>query len=117
MDFKVVTKYIRMSPRKVRPVLHHLVAMDVSHAMNVMKYTKRGIALDVYKALKSAKANAVIKNPDVKTLWVKKLSVDSGPTLKRFKSISRGRASKILKRTSHLTLVITDQPVSAGGRA
>jgi large subunit ribosomal protein L22 len=115
MDFKVRTKYLRMSPRKVRPVIKNLPRMEVDEAMNLMKFTTRGIAKDIYKSLKSARSNALVKNPDLKKLFIKEIVVDSGPTFKRWKSISRGRASKILKRTSHLTVVITDTP--AGGKA
>jgi large subunit ribosomal protein L22 len=116
MDYTVVTKYLRMSSRKVRPVIHNLKNTEVKAAMDMMRYTKRGIALDVYKALKSAQANALIQNPDAKGLWVKNIVVDNGPQFKRYKSISRGRASKILKRTSHLTVVITDTPSAGGAR-
>ncbi len=115
MEVKVVNKYIRMSPRKVRPVIKQLSNMEVSQAMNLMKFVKRGVSLDVYKTLKSGKANAQVINPDIKELYIKKIAVDSGPQLKRWKSISRGRASKILKRTTHLTVVLSDQ-ISKGGR-
>ena len=116
MEVKVVNKYIRMSARKVRPVIKQLKDMEVTAAMNMMKFVKRGVSLDVYKTLKSGKANATVTNPDVKTLYVKTILVDNGPQLKRWKSISRGRASKILKRTSHLTVVLSDT-ISKGGRA
>jgi large subunit ribosomal protein L22 len=88
--------------------------MEVSQAMNLMKFVKRGASLDVYKTLKSGKANALVKYPDVKELFIKKIVCDNGPQLKRWKAISRGRASKILKRTTHLTVVLTDV-ISKGG--
>ncbi len=116
MEVKVVNKYIRMSARKVRPVIHQLSNMEVTDAMNLMKFVKRGVSLDVYKTLKSGKANATVINPDIKNLYIKKIVADNGPQLKRWKSISRGRASKILKRTTHLTVVLSDQ-ISKGGRA
>jgi len=110
MEFKVVSKYLRVSPRKVRPVIKNLRNRPVDEAMSLMDYTVRGSSRDIFKALKSARANAMLKNPDIKKLWVSSILVDSGPQLKRWKAISRGRASKILKRTSHLTVVLTDTP-------
>lgn len=114
MEFKVVSKYLRVSPRKVRPVIKNLRNRTVDEAMSLMHFTVRGSSRDIFKALKSARSNAMLKNPDIKSLWVHSIVVDSGPQLKRWKAISRGRASKILKRTSHLTVVLTD--AAPGGR-
>jgi large subunit ribosomal protein L22 len=108
MEFKVVSKYLRVSPRKVRPVIRTLRGRTVDEAMSLMSFTVRGSSRDIFKALKSARANALLKNPDIKKLWVSRIVADAGPQLKRWKAISRGRASKILKRTSHLTVVLTD---------
>jgi large subunit ribosomal protein L22 len=114
MEYKVTSRYLRVSPRKVRPVIRQLVALDVERASALMKFTVRGSSPDILKALQSARANARRQNPESGPLFVKSITVDSGPTLKRWKAISRGRGSKILKRTSHLTVVLTDTKPSGG---
>jgi len=108
MDYTVSTRFIRISPRKIRPVVRLLKNLDVDKAMDLMYFTVKGGTPEIYKTLKSAKINAMKKNPAIKTLYIKSIKVDSGPSLKRWKAISRGRASSILKRTSHLTVVLTD---------
>lgn len=116
MDFKVVCKYLRVSPRKARPLARELRGLEVTRAMQTVRFVHRGISDQIYKALKSAKANAAVVNPDIKDLYVKNVTVDSGPTLKRWHPVSRGRANRILKRTCHLCVIISDEPVVAGGK-
>jgi len=115
MEVKVVSKFIRVSPRKARPLVRELQGLEVDKAIQMAKFVHRGISEPVYKILQSAKANATIKNPDIKKMFVKKLVVDSGPTLKRMHPISRGRAGKILKRTCHLTVVLSDDAAVVKG--
>ncbi len=111
MEARSVTKYIRISPRKLRLVAALVRGKRVEQAFHVLQFTpKRGARL-LSKALRSAVANAEQKDSrvDVDALVVTRVMVDGGPTLKRFLPRAHGRATPIRKRTSHLTVVVSDQ--------
>ena len=101
-------KYLRSSARKARLVITHIRGKSVEEARGVLRHTPRGIARDVEKLLESAVANAE-NNHDLvgDDLMVKEAYADEGPTLKRWRPRARGRAGRIRKRTSHLTLTLT----------
>lgn len=109
LEVKAVEKFIRVSPRKVRLVADLIREKAIEEAVDILTFTPKGAAIAVKKAIQSAVANA-IENNDMKEddLFIFKIFVDEGPTLKRFIPRARGRATKIRKRTSHLTVIVSD---------
>ena len=102
-------KYIRVSPRKARLVVDLVRGRKVSDAFNVLAFTRKKSSKIVADLIKSAVANAeTTKNMDPDNLYISKIFVDGGPTLKRFLPRAMGRATKILKRTSHITVVLKE---------
>ena len=102
---KATLRFARITPRKIRLVADLIRGKDVNSALSILKFTEKRGAPMVAKLLRSAIANAESKHPvDHDVLFVEQLMVDSGPTLKRFLPRARGRASPILKKTSHVTL-------------
>jgi len=101
-------KYVRSSARKARLVIEHLRGKSIEDARAVLRHTPRGVARDLEKLLNSAVANAE-NNHDLvgDDLLVKEAYADEGPTIKRFRPRALGRATRIRKRTSHLTLTLT----------
>jgi large subunit ribosomal protein L22 len=110
MEAKAIAKHIRIAPRKIRIVIDLIRGKNVGEAFAILKYTPKVGAEVVEKVLKSAVANAE-HNYDLNTdaLYVSQAFVDQGPTLKRIHPRSRGQAFKILKRTSHVTLVVKER--------
>lgn len=106
-------RYLRSSAYKAREVLDHIRGMDVRTADEFLQLTERDIARDIRKVLASAVANAVHNDElDADDLYVRACFADEGPTLKRFRPRARGRAARIRKRTSHITVIVdtlTDQ--------
>lgn len=113
MEVKAVLRYIRISSQKTRLVIDMIRGMDVSKAKVVLDFTSKKAAKIVKKVLSSAVANA-IENHGMKkeNLYISKIYVDQGPTLKRMKPRARGRADKIKKRTSHITIYISQREES-----
>ena len=102
-----VAKYIRVSPYKVRTVLALIRGKDYKEAKAILDYSVNGSAVAVKKVLMSAAANAEHNLGMVKDdLFVAACYADQGPTLKRVQPVSKGRAYRILKRTSHITVVL-----------
>lgn len=109
MKVKAHSRYIRQSPYKVRRVLDLVRGLPVEEAEHVLRLTPRAAADPIAKVLKSAVANAEHNHAlDADELVVAEAFADEGPTLKRFRPRARGRASKINKRTSHITIVVSD---------
>jgi ribosomal protein L22 len=101
-------KYVRSSPRKARLVCDHIRGKSVEEARAILAHTPRAIARDWSKLLESAVANAEHNHELVgEDLYVKAVRADDGPTIKRFRPRAMGRATKIRKRTSHLTILLT----------
>ena len=111
MEVKATLKYLRTSPRKVRIVANLIRGKGVGDALAILKFTRNGPAEPLHKLVSSALANATQGNKkiDADTLVVKSIRVDGGPTIKRFLTRSMGRANRILKRTSHITVVIGEK--------
>jgi large subunit ribosomal protein L22 len=104
---KATAKYVRSSARKARVVLDLIRGLDVRRADEVLQFTDRGIARDIRKVLASAVANAANNDgQDPDELYVIACFADEGPTLKRFRPRARGRASRIRKRTCHITVIV-----------
>ena len=101
-------KYVRSSPRKARLVCDHIRGKTVDEARAILAHTPRAVARDWSKLLESAVANAEHNHELVgEDLYVKSVHADDGPTIKRFRPRAMGRATKIRKRTSHLTIMLT----------
>jgi large subunit ribosomal protein L22 len=106
-------KYVRISPRKARQVVDLIRGKSVKDAKAILKLTPRGAAPVVGKVLASAVANAENNNDLVADdLYVARAFVDEGPTLKRFRPRAMGRASRIRKRTSHITVSVDERKES-----
>lgn len=109
MEARAVEKYIRMSARKVRYVTDLVRNKLVDEALDILSLTPRRAAVPVKKAIQSAAANAAenhgMKDED---LFISKIYVNEGPTLKRFRPRARGRATMIRKRTCHVTVYVSD---------
>lgn len=110
MEVKAVAKHVRISPQKVRKIVGAIKGMRVERGLSSLKFMPQKASSIVEKVLKSAVANADHNNDmDVDSLIVKNIIVDSGPSLKRFRPRARGRGSRILKRTSHITVIVADE--------
>lgn len=106
-EAKAVLRFVRMTPRKMRLIVDLIRGREVNQALSILKYLPRGGAGVIEKVLLSAVANAAQHEVgEVEELKVVRAFVDPGPTLKRFRSRSMGRANPILKRTSHITIVV-----------
>nr|WP_231039959.1 50S ribosomal protein L22 [Pectinatus cerevisiiphilus] len=110
VEAKATAKYIRIAPRKARVVIDLIRGKNVAEAFAVLKFTPKIGADVVNKVLKSAVANAENNfDMNVDALYVAEAYVDQGPTLKRIHPRSRGQAFKILKRTSHVTVIVKEK--------
>src|SRR6059058_159944 len=110
MEVRSIYKYARISPFKVREVTREIHGLPVSAALDVLAFTPKKAAFLIGKTLKSAVANAE-NNANLKAdgLVVKEAIVGEGPTMKRMMARARGSGSRILKRTSHIRIVLTDE--------
>ena len=109
MEVKAVTRYVRIAPRKVRIVTELVKGKSAEEALTILKFLPKKAARLVSKTLQSAVANAE-QNPniDVDTLYIKRIYVDEGPTMKRWRARAMGRATRILKRSSHITIILDE---------
>ncbi|HET9260440.1 MAG TPA: 50S ribosomal protein L22 [Acidimicrobiia bacterium] len=109
MKVRAHTRFIRQSPYKVRRVLDLVRGLPVEEAENVLRLTNRSAADPIAKTLRSAVANAEHNHAlDAEDLIVAEAFADEGPTLRRYRPRARGRATRINKRTSHITIVVSD---------
>ena len=104
---RAVLRYARVSPRKVRSVIDQIRGKSLAEAEAILMLSPRGASEVVSKVVQSAAANAE-NNLDIPrdTLYVAEIFADGGPTLKRYRPRAQGRASQILKRTSHITVIL-----------
>ncbi|MFT8872723.1 MAG: 50S ribosomal protein L22 [Sporolactobacillus sp.] len=110
MEARAVGRQIRIAPRKARLVIDLIRGKEVGYALAVLSNTQRAASPIIAKVLKSAIANAETNyDMDKEDLIIAKAYVDEGATLKRFRPRAQGRASKINKRTSHITIVVSDE--------
>jgi large subunit ribosomal protein L22 len=116
-------RFVRDSPTKVRRVIELVKGRSVSEALAVLRFAPQAASTPLAKVIASAAANAennLQLDPD--TLWIKSATADEGPTLKRIRPRAQGRAYRIRKRTSHITVVVESRPAEkksnkkAGGR-
>ncbi|MCP4670389.1 MAG: 50S ribosomal protein L22 [Desulfobacula sp.] len=109
MEVKATTRYTRISPFKLRLPIAEIKGKNAEQALTLLKFMPLKAAGIMYKTLQSAISNAENNNElDVDKLIVKNIIVDQGPTMKRFRPRARGRASRILKRSSHLTIIVEE---------
>lgn len=112
MESKAVLRYARVSAQKARLVADLVRDMDVPDAIETLTFTRKKSAGMVRKLIESAVANAEVKasrgddDLDIDELFVKTIFVDAGPALRRFRPRAQGRATKVLKKTSHITVVL-----------
>ena len=106
MPYSNTHRGARISPTKVKPIVDLIRGRKVDDALTQLQMSKRRGAVLVKTALNAAVANADQAEVDVRRLVVSDARVDSGPTMKRFQPKDRGRAHKILKRTSHITVAV-----------
>jgi large subunit ribosomal protein L22 len=110
MEVKAKLRFVRMGPRKARLVADLIRGKGSEEALNILRFTKKAAAKVVGKLLKSAIANATQnKAIDVDRLYVKQITVDQGPMMKRFMPRALGRATMIRKKTSHIQIVLDEK--------
>ena len=112
-------RYVRVTPMKARRVIDLVRGMPANEALAVLKFAPQSASEPVYKVLASAVANARFtaerdsQRLDVEDLVISEAYVDEGPTLKRFRPRAQGRAYRVRKRTSHITVVVSPRPEAA----
>ena len=110
MEAKAIAKYVRTSSMKMGIVLGLIRGKNVNEAFAILQYTPKNAAEVVTKVLKSAVANAENNlNLDINRLFVAEAYACQGPTLKRFRPRAQGRAYRIRKRSSHVTIIVTER--------
>ena len=109
MEAKAIAKYVRMSPIKLKPVADLVRGKDVNEALTILKFTHVKVAEIVEKVVQSALANADVKEMDTDNLYVAEVYANQGPTMKRWRAGSQGRASIILKRSSHVGVTLREK--------
>ena len=108
MEAKAIAKFQRVSPRKTALIARNVRGKGIEEAMNILRFTPNKPAGAILNVLKSAAANATQMAVNVDAMFVKEILVTSGPTWKRFMHRSQGRATKIHKRTSHITVILAE---------
>ena len=110
MEAKAIARHIRISPRKVNVVIDLIRGKKVGEALAILKHTPKAASEILEKVLNSAVANAENNhNMNVDNLYISEAYANQGPTLKRFRPRAQGRGVRILKRTSHITLVVEEK--------
>jgi len=122
MEAKAQARFVRVTPMKARRVVDLIRGKQAGEAVAVLKFAPQAAAEPVRKVVESAIANARVKADraserfDEQDLVVAAAFVDEGPTLKRFRPRAQGRASRVLKRTSHITVVVAPREQKEGAR-
>jgi large subunit ribosomal protein L22 len=110
METSAVAKFVRISPRKIRLIMDQVRGKRVDEALNMLSFAPQKGAPILKKLINSAIANAEQNSEvDVDALFVKRVYADEGPTLKRFRPRAQGRATRIRKRSSHMTVVLDEE--------
>ena len=122
MEAKAVARHVRVTPMKARRMVDLIRGKNATDAVSVLRFAPQGASETVRKVLESAIANARVKADqaseafDERNLVVSVAFVDEGPTMKRFRPRAQGRAARINKRTSHITVVVTPKTTKGGTR-
>jgi len=110
MESRAIARHVRISPRKVRIVIDNIRGKNVAEALAILKFTPKAAAPIITKVVNSAVANAIHNyEMDDSSLFIAEAYVDAGPTMKRAQPHLRGRAFPILKRSSHITIVLRER--------
>jgi large subunit ribosomal protein L22 len=110
MEAKAIAKYVRMSPIKLKPLADLVRGKDLEEALTILKFTPGKGSEIIEKVVKSAAANAENNhNMSPDNLFVKEVYANKGPTMKRWRAGSQGRAFKILKRSSHVGVTLAEK--------
>ncbi|WP_392543039.1 50S ribosomal protein L22 [Oryzobacter telluris] len=121
IEARAVARHVRVTPMKARRVVDLIRGKNAADAVSVLKFAPQAAAEPVRKVLESAIANARVKADqlaerfDERELVVSWATVDEGPTMKRFRPRAQGRAGRINKRTSHITVVVAPKPTTQNG--
>jgi large subunit ribosomal protein L22 len=109
-EVRAVSKYVRISSQKVRRLVQGIKGQPVETGLDKLRFMPQKAAGILEKIVRSAVANADQKpDVDVDTLIIQNITADQGPTLKRFRARARGRGTRILKRTSHITVILAEE--------
>ena len=110
MEVRAVSKYVRISPRKVHTVIGAVKGKSAENGIQILKFMPQKAATILEKIVRSAVANADHNaDVDIDLLVIRNITADQGPTLKRWKARARGRGTRILKRTSHITVILAEE--------
>jgi len=112
MEVRAIAKYIRISPQKVRLIIDAVKGKPVEAGLDLLKFMPQKAATIIEKVIRSAIANAdQYPDIDVDSLVIRNIIADQGPTLKRFRARARGRGTRILKRTTHITVILAEETI------
>jgi large subunit ribosomal protein L22 len=120
IEAHATAKYVRTSAQKAGLVLDLIRGRDVNHALATLRFARKGVARDIEKVLRSAIANAQTKDGfggDIDRLFVSACFANQGPSQKRIRPAPMGRAFRVVKRTAHLTVRVTEKPVKISAAA
>ena len=113
MEAKAIARHIHQSPRKIRKTLGNVRGLKVGDALNQLHFSPEKAASVIEKTLRSAVSNLMSQNEELNIdpdgLAIKEAFVDGGPVMKRFRAASMGRASRLRRPTSHVTIIVTDE--------
>jgi large subunit ribosomal protein L22 len=110
MEVRAIARTVRRSPQRMRLIVDEVRGRSVNEALAILRFMPQAAARDVYKVVKSAASNAENNfELDINDLYVYRIYVDEGPTIKRFKARSRGMAAPRLRRSSHITAVVQER--------
>ncbi len=110
MEVRAVSKYVRISPRKVHKIIGAVKGKPVESGIQILKFMPQKAASMLEKIVRSAVANADNNaDIDIDLLVIRNIIADQGPSLKRWKARARGRGTRILKRTSHITVILAEE--------
>ena len=113
MESKAIARYVHQSPFKLRKTLNSVRGLKVDDALNKLHFSSEKASVVIEKTLRSAIANLLAKdqesNISADSLKIKSAFVDGGPVMKRFRAASMGRASRLRRPTSHLTIIVTNK--------
>ncbi len=114
MEAFALTKYVRISPRKVRHVAELIRGKNVDDAINILMFTRKSASLPLEKTLRSAVANLVNNQEQMvriepEELYIKEVRIEEGPTMRRFRAGSMGRVMPIRKRSSHIKITVAEE--------
>ena len=117
MEATAILRTVRLSPQKGRLIADQIRGLKVERALEILQFSTRRAAKRVKKVLESAIANAEHNlGADIDELRVSEVQINAGPMLKRFHARAKGRGVRVIKRTSHITVTVSDAPVKKRGK-